>query len=197
MLKNLCIATGNQNKVTEIRDALKGIPFNLISLQEVSYTTGYQFTEVEENGLTYYDNAKLKAEGYYSWTGLPTLADDSGIEVEGLNWGPGIHSARFAGLGGDNNLKLLNELANKDKGRAARMKCTLFLLLAPHTFIVTEGQMLGEIATEPKGQGGWGYEPIFYLPQYNCTVAEARDRGLEFVTHRQEALNRLKGVLLA
>lgn len=183
-LNSLCVATGNQNKVKEIRSLLSKYGVEVSGLPpgtEMPAETGNDFRE----------NARIKAHFGFQLTGLPTLADDSGLEVEALNGGPGVHSARYAGEGGDeaNNAKLLMALKGVEN-RRARFRCSM-VLLTKATSIEVDGSCAGEILDSPRGGGGFGYDPLFWIPELGKTTAELTAEEKNRISHRGRALANL------
>jgi XTP/dITP diphosphohydrolase len=186
-LRELVIASGNKGKIAEISRVLKDTEVILRSLG------GYHDVPVvEEDGLTYLDNALKKAKAYAAFTGEMVLADDSGLEVDCLNGEPGVYSARYAGANAtdtENNQKLLRRLAGipADK-RGATFHCAL-VLYEPHgRFHSFAGEWRGTITTEPAGEGGFGYDPLFYIPELGKTSAQLDPEVKNRVSHRARAL---------
>ena len=186
-MKKLILATSNPGKVRELNAMLGGI-IEVISQQ----TMGVD--EVPETGLTFVENALIKARNAARQTGLPALADDSGLVVDALNGAPGIYSARYAGDGASDEQKLqklLTELKRQeDSNRQARFWCALAFVQHsedPTPVIIQKGWE-GEIVYEARGQGGFGYDPIFYLPSYGCTSAELVAEEKNKISHRGQAL---------
>lgn len=178
----IVFASSNPYKLREIR-----LGFNRSGIEILPPEV---LLDVEETEGTYFGNARLKADAYGETLGLPCLSDDSGIEVSALNWQPGVHSARFAGIGAssrENNRKLLSDLYDK-KDRTARMRSVLCLRLTRGQYLFTEGVLEGHILTEPRGEGGWGYEPLFCLDSFGKSIAELRDEGVDFETHRTRSI---------
>ena len=186
-MKKLILATSNPGKVRELNAMLGGI-IEVISQQ----TMGVD--EVPETGLTFVENALIKARNAARQTGLPALADDSGLVVDALNGAPGIYSARYAGdrASDEQNLqKLLTDLKRQeDSNRQARFWCALAFVQHsedPTPVIIQKGWE-GEIVDEARGQGGFGYDPIFYLPSYGCTSGELVAEEKNKISHRGQAL---------
>jgi XTP/dITP diphosphohydrolase len=178
----ILFASSNPNKLREIRLGFGRFGIDILAPESV--------LDVAETEGTYFGNARLKADAYGEFLGVPCLSDDSGIEVGALDWQPGVHSARFAGVGAssrENNRKLLLDLYEK-KDRSARMRSVLCLRLAEGQYLFTEGVLEGHILSEPRGEGGWGYEPLFCLAPYNKSIAELRDEGVDFETHRTRSI---------
>lgn len=192
----LLIATTNPGKLREFYELLDGIPFDLTSPRDVGVTL-----DVDETANTYEGNARLKAEAYVQATGLPSLADDSGIEVDALGGAPGVFSARFGGPGLTDEQRtrfLLTQLeATPPAERKARYRVMLVLALPgePPRLISCEGICEGTIAYEPRGENGFGYDPIFYLPEHGITMAEASREFKNGISHRARAAQKLKELL--
>ena len=187
----ILIATRNLGKFKEISDMLADLPLQLASLRDYP-----DLPETEEDGETYLANAIKKADVAAAFSGCWVLADDSGLEVEGLAWKPGIHSARFAKLGAsdeENNAKLL-EMLKERKGisRRAVFRCTLVLFHPDGAFIFTKGELWGEILEAPRGMQGFGYDPLFYLPEKTKTLAELDAEEKNRISHRTMALEKMK-----
>jgi XTP/dITP diphosphohydrolase len=184
----LLIATHNQGKVAEIAALLAASRIACLSLADAGITL-----EVEENGDSFSANAALKAQQYAAATGLPTLADDSGLEVDALEGRPGVHTARYGGSHlsqPQRNGLLLAELAAlPPTTRAARFRCVMALADADGNLLTSsEGVCEGEIARTPAGEGGFGYDPVFWLPERGCTMAEIDSAEKSRISHRGQAL---------
>lgn len=184
----LVLATRNENKVKEVAQFLAPHDIEVVSLNEFP-----GFPEIEENGETFKDNATIKATEACMFTGMTAMADDSGLEVDCLNGLPGIYSARFAGEGkndSDNNKKLLELLQGVPaEQRAARFKCVMAVATTECFVYTTEGVCEGVIAEELRGEGGFGYDPLFYLPEYKKTFAELDLETKNKISHRARALS--------
>ncbi|HBI56121.1 MAG TPA: non-canonical purine NTP pyrophosphatase, RdgB/HAM1 family [Firmicutes bacterium] len=181
-LEKIAIATGNEHKVEEIRSLLS--PFRLMIM---SLPAGGKMPA--ETGGEFRENARIKAQYGFELTGLPTLADDSGLEVDALKGAPGVHSARYAGEGaGDaaNNQKLLLALEGV-QNRRARFRCSMVLVMEDMT-IEADGTCEGIILDGPRGRGGFGYDPLFWLPDLGKTMAEISPREKNKISHRGRAL---------
>ncbi len=184
----LVLATGNPGKLAEIRRLLAG--------SKIVAQSEFDIESVEETGLSFVENAILKARHASQQTGLPALADDSGIEVDALNGQPGIYSARYAGedaSDADNIEKLLSVLGNQPN-RSARFRCVLVYMrhgLDPSP-VICSGAWEGEIATAPCGENGFGYDPVFLPNSMNKSAAELTQEEKNRVSHRGQALKRLK-----
>lgn len=191
MTQRVVLASGNAGKVREINQMLAGLDL------EVVPQTEYGVPEIEETGLTFVENAILKARNAADHTGLPAIADDSGIEIDALNGAPGIYSARYAGVGaGDraNNDKLLAALAAvPDAQRTARFQCLMVYMAhaADATPIICQGTWEGRILRAPRGANGFGYDPLFYVPTHDCSSAELPPETKNQLSHRGQALRRL------
>jgi XTP/dITP diphosphohydrolase len=188
MIDEVVLATGNEGKVREFSGLLRGLFGRVISLRDLDNPP-----EVVEDGETFSDNALKKARAIAEYSGKPTLADDSGLEVDALGGRPGVYSARYAGENAtdrDNVDKLLTEMKGKED-RKARFVCRLALVYPDGRETVVRGTCEGVISIEPRGQGGFGYDPVFYLPDYEKTMAEI-DHGLKNkISHRARAAEKL------
>lgn len=179
------LASGNPGKLRELGKILAPLSVTLTSQAE------FDVPEVEENGLSFVENAIIKARAACEHTGLPAIADDSGLEVDYLNGAPGIHSARYSGAGdAANNAKLLQALGNiPPPQRSARFQCVLVYMrhaLDP-TPLVCQASWEGRILTEPRGENGFGYDPLFFVPEYQCSSAELAPEVKNRVSHRAKA----------
>ena len=185
------LASHNQHKISEIRAILGDLPLELLSLRDLKWDIPHQ-----EVGLTYYDNALLKARMVVDHFGRPALAEDSGLEVDALDGRPSLHSARYAGekaTAPDNNRKLLQELQGvPHEKRTARYRCTLVLLFPDGKTYSWEGTCEGFITLELKGVAGFGYDPLFYVPEYRKTMAELGEEIKNTISHRARALDQFK-----
>ncbi len=189
MTKTLVLATGNPGKVNELANMLS--PLNINVLPQSDFNVG----EVAETGTTFVENAIIKARHAAKITGMPAIADDSGLEVDGLNGAPGVYSARFAGESAsdqDNIDKLLNELAD-NQNRKARFWCVLVLMRHADdpTPLICSASWEGEITQTQNGEGGFGYDPVFFVKEQNCTSAELTKEQKNAVSHRGQALKKL------
>jgi XTP/dITP diphosphohydrolase len=185
------LASNNPGKVREIDQLLAGAGMHV----EPQHRFGVG--AVEETGLTFVENAILKARHAAAGSGLPAIADDSGIEVDALDGAPGIYSARYAGPGADdtaNNEKLLAELAGVPSAeRTARYRCVMVYLRHPQdpTPLVCIGTWEGRILHEPRGSNGFGYDPLFFVPTHDCSAAELDPDSKNALSHRGQALREL------
>jgi len=187
-VRKVVLATGNPGKVREFQAVLAGFGLDILP-QSV-----FSVPEAEETGSTFVENALLKARNAALYTGLPALADDSGLAVDAIGGAPGIRSARYAGSGASDRAnidKLLAELEGVPMAqRTARFVCALALLRHPadSTPLVCQGSWEGVILTEPRGAGGFGYDPVFFVPAENRTAAELDPDTKNRLSHRGQAL---------
>lgn len=183
--KRLLVATSNPGKVQEFRDLLGASGADLVFPRDL----GLHF-DIREDGDTYLENASKKARAYAQVSGLLTLADDSGLEVDALGGAPGIHSARHVpGSDTDRVLALLRALRDVPSDRrSARFRCVVVVIAPDGQFWNTEGVCEGSIVPEPVGAGGFGYDPIFYMPVQGCTMAELPASEKNRVSHRARAI---------
>jgi len=194
-VRRLLLATRNSGKLREYRALLAGDPVELTTLDE------QQLPEDDERGATYAENARLKARSACQASGLPTLGDDSGLEIQGLGGEPGIHSTRFLGPGTtpEERLRAIIEQVRRlpEADRAARFVCALALALPGGALYEYEGVCRGVMVLEPRGKHGFGYDPIFLLPEYGRTLAELDLATKNRVSHRARAVKALhwSGVL--
>jgi XTP/dITP diphosphohydrolase len=190
----IILATRNEDKVREIGHILGSLPLTLLSLLDFP-----DLPEIVEDGATFLENARKKALTVREHTGLSSLADDSGLEVEALNGRPGILSRRFAGPGAtyaDNNLKLIEYMKGIPfDARKARFVCVAALVTAHGEARFTEGDLRGYIADAPRGEGGFGYDPLFYLPDYEKTVAELDAETKNAISHRAKAMGAMRDII--
>jgi XTP/dITP diphosphohydrolase len=200
--RGVIFATSNPHKVAEARAILAALGIDVRSLDDLGRT----LPEPEEDGVTFEDNARLKARYYAHALGVTCLAEDSGLEVDALGGAPGVHSARYSGIGGArdqrdraNNEKLLRELEGVPvERRQARFVCTL-ALADPDGTIRAEarGTYEGVIALAPRGANGFGYDPLLFLPDRGCTSAELSPSEKHARSHRGVALRKLAALLAA
>ena len=188
-MTRVVLATSNPGKVEEMQLTLKDLGF------EVLPQSSFDMPEAVEDGLTFVENALKKARHACKLTEMPAIADDSGIEVDALWGAPGIYSARYADGAGDaaNNKKLLQEMRDVSD-RTARFQCVIVYMLHPEdpTPIICQGSWEGQIAVAPVGDNGFGYDPIFYIPELGCHSAELSAQVKKQVSHRAKALAELK-----
>lgn len=183
----IVLATHNLHKVQELKALLEGEPIEVLSLEDIP-----DLPDVEETGVTFTENALKKAREICEVTGLPALADDSGLEVDLLNGAPGVYSARFSGPQAtheENNRKLLELLQDHPdpQERTARFKSVIALVMPDGREQVVEGCAEGFILTELRGQEGFGYDPLFYVPEYDGTFAELPLATKNQISHRGRA----------
>jgi XTP/dITP diphosphohydrolase len=190
-MQKIVLASGNLGKVREINTILADLDIEVVPQSD------FNVEEVEETGLTFVENAILKARNAAEHTGLPAIADDSGIEVDALQGAPGIFSARFAGAGAsdsDNVNKLLESLKDvEDTARTARFQCVMVFMrhgLDP-TPLICQGTWEGSILHAPRGESGFGYDPVFHVPTHNCSAAELSPEEKNSLSHRGQALQKL------
>ena len=187
-MSELLLATANRGKQREFGRLLAGIPGRLVFPQDIGIEL-----DVPEPYPSYAGNAAAKAEAYFRASGLPTLADDSGIEVEALDWGPGVVTARFGGADVSDRVALLLDAVGDSPRRAARMVCVLALASQSNggadtpRLEIFSGTMDGELARQRKGEGGFGYDPVFLLPS-GSTTAELPDDEKDRLSHRGRAV---------
>jgi len=190
-VKKIVLASGNKGKVREFNQLLAELDI------EVVPQTEFGVPEAEETGLTFVENAIIKARNAAAHTGLPAIADDSGIEVDALNGAPGIYSARYSGPGANDKAnceKLLQELEGvTESERSARFQCLLVLMEHERdpTPIICQGTWDGRITTTPQGENGFGYDPVFYVPEHDCTAAQLSGDEKNRLSHRGQALQQL------
>lgn len=190
----IVLATGNAHKVDEISRVLP-------TSWEVVPQSHFSVSEAVEDGLTFVENALIKARHAARATGLPAIADDSGLEVDALAGRPGIYSSRYAGPGAsddDNNRKLLGELEGVEpEQRLARFQCVIVMMAHAEdpTPIIASGTFDGVILDAPRGDGGFGYDPLFFVPDLGKSVAELGDAKKDEISHRAIALKRLRAQL--
>ncbi|TNF98296.1 MAG: RdgB/HAM1 family non-canonical purine NTP pyrophosphatase [Gammaproteobacteria bacterium] len=186
--QTVVLATGNQGKVHELQHMLADSGINVTPQSE------YNVPEAVEDGLSFVENAIIKARNAARHTGLPAIADDSGIEVDALHGEPGIHSARFAGdnASDEDNWKLLLKKLEglSDKQRKARFRCLMVYVRHADdpTPIICQGSWEGRILESPQGYNGFGYDPIFLVPNKNCSAAELSPETKNVLSHRGKAL---------
>jgi XTP/dITP diphosphohydrolase len=194
-MSKLLIATHNNKKFTELQLLLHSTGFKLISLSELGISQ-----EIDETGTTFEQNAELKAAGYLRLSGFPTLADDSGLEVEALNGEPGVYSARYGGTNAasdqDRTKLVLQNLAQSgSQNRMAQFKCVVALAFPEQTIELYNGVCTGEITNEPRGDNGFGYDPIFLIPRLNKTLAELTIEEKSKISHRSAAISKAASAL--
>lgn len=191
VMKSIVLATGNPGKVRELSAMLSGLGF------EIRPQSDFAVPEADETGLTFVENAILKARNAAAHTGLPAIADDSGIEVDALNGAPGIYSARYAGVGAsdhDNNAKLLDALKEvPDAERTARFRAVIVYLKHADdpSPIIAEGAWEGQILHQEEGGNGFGYDTLFFVPTHGMASALLDPEVKNGLSHRGQALEQL------
>ncbi len=193
-MKKLIFATGNQNKVKEIKMIMEGTGYDILSLKEAGIDV-----DIVEDGTTFEENAIIKAKAISEMTGELVLADDSGLEVDYLNKEPGIYSARYEGVDTPYEIKnqiIMDRLASvPDEKRTARFVCAIAAAFPDGKVITRTATMEGRIAYEQKGANGFGYDPIFFLPEFGCTSAELSPEDKNAISHRGKALRMMRDAL--
>lgn len=205
-MQRIIFATGNQEKMKEIRQIMEGCPVEILSMKEAGISC-----EADENGSTFTENARIKADAIanvlrksYEDAGKEcgdiVLADDSGLEIDALNKEPGVYSARYMGEDTsyrEKNANLISRLDGvEDEKRTARFVCAIAAVLPDGTVIDTRATIEGRIGYEEKGENGFGYDPIFYVPQFGCTTAELSMEQKNVISHRGKALSSMKEELI-
>lgn len=193
MTRRLLLSTNNSDKVREFREIFRDLPLDVVTPGSLGIEL-----EVPETGETFAENAAIKAGAFHEATGLLSLSDDSGLEVDALGGAPGVYSARYGGLpsGPEKNRYLLNQLAGVPwESRGGRYVCEIAIVDETGRLFRCRGIMRGKIALEPKGEGGFGYDPIFYIPRYRRTVAEMSPELKNRISHRGRAGARARKVL--
>lgn len=196
IMKKIIFATSNEGKMKEIRMILSDLNIEVLSLKEAGIDV-----DIEENGTTFEENAKIKAKAIYDLTGEIVLADDSGLEVDYMDKAPGVYSARFLGTDTSYDVKnqyIIDQLSDaKEEERTARFVCAIACALPGGEIITKRGTIEGVIAHTIEGENGFGYDPIFYVPEYGCTTAELLPEQKNLISHRGKALSAIKEVLLS
>lgn len=195
-MKRIIFATGNAGKMREIREILADLPVQVVSMKEA----GIQ-ADIVEDGKTFSENAVIKAKAIMEMTGEVVLADDSGLEIDYLNKEPGIYSARYMGEDTSYRVKNANLIARlsgvPDEKRTARFVCAIAAAFPDGTVKITEGTIEGRIGYEERGENGFGYDPIFYVPEYGCSTAQLSEEEKNKISHRGKALTNMKEILKA
>lgn len=190
---DLLLATNNSKKLTEIR----AIVCEIVSGRILAAADFPELPEPEETGTTFAENARIKADAYCAATGLPTLADDSGLAVDALDGRPGVYSARYAPTDAEKISKLLKELeAAPPEQRTARFVCALCLSMPGGLHVEVQGTLEGTIGYEPTGSHGFGYDPVFLVTGHDKTLAELPPEVKNSLSHRAVAIQKLKTRLL-
>lgn len=193
-MKRMIFATGNENKMKEIREILGALPLEILSMKEAGVPA-----DIVEDGKTFEENALIKARAICKLAGEMVLADDSGLEIDYLNKEPGIYSARYMGEDTSYHIKnksLIDRLEGvPDEKRTARFVCAIAAVFPDGKELVVRGTVEGIIGYEEKGENGFGYDPIFYLPERGCTTAELPPEEKNSISHRGNALRLMKELL--
>lgn len=191
----IIFATTNENKMREIKMILADVPFEIVSLKESGINA-----DIEENGTTFEENAVIKAKAICELTGLITLADDSGLEIDYIHKEPGVYSARYMGEETPYHVKnqsLIERLKDAEgEQRSARFVCVIAAAFPDGRVITTRGTIEGRIGFEERGNYGFGYDPILYVPEYNMTTGEMPPELKNKISHRGKALEQMKKELL-
>ncbi|MCM1162626.1 MAG: XTP/dITP diphosphatase [Roseburia sp.] len=194
-MRKMIFATGNEGKVREVQAIMADMEVEVLSLKAAGISV-----EIEENGTSFEENALIKAKEIAKLTDFMVLADDSGLEIDYLNKEPGIYSARYLGEDtpySEKNQMILERMENVEEAeRTARFICAMAAVLEDGTVITTHGEMEGLIGYESKGENGFGYDPIFYLPEYGMTSAQISPEEKNRISHRGKALKKMKEELL-
>jgi XTP/dITP diphosphohydrolase len=193
--RKLLLATTNSGKAQEYKALLGGVPYEIVTMPEQGI-----YLDVEETGATFEENARLKAETLAAASGLLSLADDSGIEVDALDGQPGVHSSRFAGEGAtdeDRYRLLLEKLQGVPDGRrTARFRCVIAVAAPGGRVELYSGECPGVITAEPRGSHGFGYDPVFFIPELGKTMAELSSEEKNKISHRSRAARKAREALL-
>lgn len=193
-MKRIIFATANEGKMREVREILSDLNYEIVSMKEAGIKL-----HIEENGTSFEENAVIKAKAIMELTKEIVLADDSGLEVDYLNKEPGIYSARF--LGEDTSYQIKNQyildklLKVPQEQRTARFVCAIACATADGIIVTKRATIEGRIAQETAGENGFGYDPIFYVPEYQCTTAELTMEQKNQISHRAKALIKIKPFL--
>lgn len=195
LMRKIIFATSNEGKMKEVREIMKDMDIKLLSLKELGLNP-----HIVENGNSFEENAVIKAKQVMELTGEIVMADDSGIEIDYLGKAPGIYSARFLGENTSYDIKnqyILDKLAKaKDEERSARFVCVIACAFPDGRIITSKGVIEGYIAKKISGSNGFGYDPIFYVPEYKCTTAEMPPELKNEISHRGKALRSMKSKLM-
>lgn len=196
MKEKVIFATGNEDKMQEIRMILADVDVEVLSLKEAGIVL-----EAEENGASFGENAMIKARACAGLTDGTVLADDSGLVIDYLNGEPGIHSARYMGTDTSYHVKNQNLIERLDgvpeEKRTTRFVCAIAAVLPGGEELLVEGTMEGRIGYEEKGENGFGYDPIFYVPEYGCTSGQMDPEQKNAASHRGRALEKMKDRMLS
>jgi len=195
-MKKIIFATGNKDKMREIREIMADVDVEVVSMKESGI-----FVDVEENGTTFEENALIKARAIAEYTDAIVLADDSGLEIDYLDKAPGVYSARF--MGEDTSYEIKNQaLIDKLDGvakeeRTARFVCAIAAVLPDKSDLVVRENMEGYIGYYAEGENGFGYDPIFFLDEFGCSSAALSREQKNEISHRGKALRAMKDILLS
>lgn len=188
MAGSILLATTNPNKLRELLPLLGGLPYRFVTLREVA-----PIDEPEENGATFWENARIKALAYAQASGMVAVAEDSGLAIDAMNGEPGIYSARFMGATTsypDRFVEIFRRIGGAD--RTARFVTALAVASGEEILFETETNVAGEVASAPKGDHGFGYDPIFRYPPFRCTTAQLPDQDKAVISHRARAFRDLR-----
>lgn len=192
--KRIVFATGNAGKMREIRMIMEDMGMEIFSMKEIGVNP-----DIVEDGATFTENAVIKAKAVAAFTDAIVLADDSGLEIDALNKEPGIYSARYMGEDTSYRIKNANLIERlegvPEEKRTARFVCAIAAVLPDGELLTTLGTVEGRIGYEEKGENGFGYDPIFFLPEFGCTSAELTDEQKNEISHRGKALRAMKQLL--
>jgi XTP/dITP diphosphohydrolase len=194
-MNQIVLATNNEHKIREISNIMSGLPITILTKKDFT-----NFPEADETGATMEENAILKAKETFRFCRMPSLADDSGLEVPVLGGAPGVGSARYAGPGctfDDNNRKLLKALEGiPENDRQATFRCVVAICFGEDDVEVVQGKVTGHITTEVRGEQGFGYDPVFFLPYYKKTFAEIPPEEKNKISHRAIAISKARDLLI-
>jgi len=191
-MDKIIVASNNQKKIKEIKAILEPLNIQVLSLKDINIDV-----DPEENGTSFIENAFIKAREIYDIVKLPVIADDSGLEVQALNNQPGIFSARYAGehKNDEDNLNLLLENLKGIENRKSRYVCAIALIIDKDHQYSVEEYLEGEIVDQRQGENGFGYDPIFYLPEYQKTTAQLDPDFKNSISHRAKALKKIEQII--
>lgn len=193
-MKKIIFATGNQNKMREIREIYEDLGYEILSMKEAGISV-----DIVEDGKTFEENALIKARAIADQVDAIVLADDSGLEIDYLNKEPGIYSARYMGEDTSYDIKNANLIERLDgvpkEKRTARFVCAVAAVFPDGSEKVVRGTIEGYIGWKPEGENGFGYDPIFFLPEYGCTSAELSPEKKNELSHRGEGLRKMRAIL--
>lgn len=194
MKRKLIFATGNQGKMKEIREIMADMDVEILSMKEAGVDV-----DIQEDGKTFQENAIIKAKAVQKITGELTLADDSGLEIDYLNGEPGVYSARYMGEDTSYLIKNANLIERLEgvpmEQRTARFVCVIAAVFPDGKVETTRATIEGVIGYEERGENGFGYDPIFFVPEFNCSTAELSPQQKNAVSHRGKALRQMKEIL--